>query len=403
MLEPLRSERLVRLSDAVALRGGPAPFAERHVVLAPPGAGNIGDQALTEAFAESVSGPVTVLTRSIRDVAVPAHLAHRMEILPVPALVYGTFLGHGRDARALSRALEGAASFSVLGADIMDGAYVPRASVNRAVVAGRVAELGWDARVIGFSWNAAPHPAAVAALRRAADSGVRLYVRDPRSAARARADGLEVRDSADIVFSARTVDDDAPVRIAGALDGGPFALVNASGLVGDRTDAYRAVVKRLRAAELGVLLVPHVSRHGADDLPLAHALADAFRHDPGVVLVPRLLSPAEIRGLAARAHLAVTGRMHLAVMALMAATPAVTVATQGKVEGLMELFGTPELVVDPHGDFAADLRGAVDGVLGAADTLAARIAAALPEVARLSARNVEGLSGAPAAREETAA
>ena len=36
-----------------------------------------------------------------------------------------------------------------------------------------------------------------------------------------------------------------------------------------------------------------------------------------------------------------TGRMHLAVMALLAGTPPITVATQGKVEGLMRLFGSP--------------------------------------------------------------
>ncbi|GAA3633434.1 polysaccharide pyruvyl transferase family protein [Microbacterium awajiense] len=392
MLNPLRGESLIRAVDAAILRRRPAPGGGRHILLAPPGAGNIGDQALVEAFVEAVDGPVTVLTRSRRDIDVAAHLTDRMTVLPVPALVYGTALGHARDARTVDRALDGAASFSVLGADIMDGAYVPRASVNRAALAERLADRGWSSRVVGFSWNDRPDARALAALRRADAAGVRLYVRDPRSAARARADGLTALDSADIVFASQTADPGAVDRLGIDAVSGPFAIVNASGLVGDRTEAYVRTIRRLRDADLGVVVVPHVSRHGADDLPPCRALAERFAEDPGVGMVTGLLSPREIRGLAARAVVTVTGRMHLAVMSLMAGVPAITVATQGKVEGLMDLFGLPELCVSPSDGFAQRMGDVVATTLASAPRYASTIREALPRVRELALANVEGIA-----------
>ncbi|MDQ1084633.1 MULTISPECIES: polysaccharide pyruvyl transferase family protein [Microbacterium] len=390
LAKPLQSERLIRSVDRVLIRSRPRPGGTNHVLLAPPGRGNIGDQALVEAFVEAVDGPVVVLTRSTRDFDVPAALASRMRLVPLPALVYGSAVGHARDVRTLTKELGSARSFSVIGADIMDGAYVLRASVNRAALAERLARLGWPTRIVGFSWNSAPHARAVQALRRAGDAGVRLYLRDPRSAARARADGLPVIDSADIVFSASSRDDGIVQRLLPDLGDGRLALVNASGLVGDRLPAYGRVIEALRAAGHTVLVVPHVSRHGADDLPLCEALVEAAG-DPQVQLVPRLLAPTEIRGLAARAAITVTGRMHLAVMSLMAGTPAVTVATQGKVEGLMDLFGAPELCVSPGSSFDADLTTAVATVIEREGELRSRILAARDDVRRLSERNVEGL------------
>ena len=51
-------------------KAGAAPAG--HVVLVAPGAGNVGDQALFEAFLEGAAGRVTVVTRRPADVVVPA-------------------------------------------------------------------------------------------------------------------------------------------------------------------------------------------------------------------------------------------------------------------------------------------------------------------------------------------
>ncbi len=391
---PLRSPALLAAADRMLLTrhgvDGPRD-GEHHVVLAPAGGGNIGDQALVEAFIENVAGRVTMICRRPTDYAQPAD--SRVQILPLLSLVYGDLVGHVRDLRAFRRVLRSATSFSVIGADVMDGGYGFRASTNRANLARRVAEVGIDARILGFSWNASPDPAATVAVRDAAAHGVTTVLRDPRSAARARADGIDpVVDGADLVFLARSVDEATAAQWADQV-AAPLALVNFSGLVPSDggLDPYLEVVRALRERGHGVLLVPHVSRPGADDLPLCRAVADHFGDDAGVVLVDRLLSPSAIRGLTRRARVTVTGRMHLAVMSLMHGVPAVTVATQGKVEGLMDLFGTPGLCV-PTDALASSLSRVAAETTDAADAISARILERLDDVAELAGRNFEGLA-----------
>lgn len=391
----LKAGPLIRAVDRVSLRARPRGGTTAFLI-APPGRGNIGDQALVEAFVEATDAAVVVVVRSVADIDIPPHLSDRMSLLPLPALIYGTAIGHARDARRLSRALRDAGSVSIIGADIMDGAYVLGASVTRAIVAENLAARGWPVRILGFSWNGRPHPVALRALRRAADAGATLLVRDPVSSARARADGLTVTDTADLVFLARSTDDAAARRYAGDAR---FALVNASGLIGGGDDVereYRGVIAGLHDRGLDVVLVPHVSRAGADDVPLCAALATGWSdaaHGRSVTLVDRLLPPAQIRGMAAEAGLVVTGRMHLAVMSLMAGTPAVTLATQGKVEGLMTLFEAPYLCVDPGPDLAARVEAAL--VTASQPGTRAHLSTRAAHVRALAAENVHGLSAEP--------
>lgn len=393
--QPLRTPGLLAAVDRLLLSGrsvaGPRD-APHHVLLAPAGGGNIGDQALVEAFIENVDGRVSVVCRRPADYSIDDE---RVRVVPLLSLVYGDLVGHVRDVRAFRALLRTATSFSVVGADVMDGGYGYRASANRANLARRVAEIGIDARILGFSWNGSPHPVALRAVRAAARRGVDTIVRDPRSAARARADGIEpVVDGADIVFLARRTDPETAAAWADRVTG-PLALVNFSGLVPSDggLEPYVDVVRTLRERGHGVLLVPHVSRPGADDLPICAAVADLFADDPDVVLVDRLLSPAAIRGLTSRARLTVTGRMHLAVMSLMHGVPAVTVATQGKVEGLMDLVGSPGLCV-PSDRIGADLARITADSADAAEDLSHAITAHLDEVRALAGRNLARLPSA---------
>ncbi|ANJ26296.1 polysaccharide pyruvyl transferase family protein [Agromyces aureus] len=390
--QPLRSPGLLATADRLLLatrhvtgrRDG-----EHHVLLAPAGGGNIGDQALVEAFIENVEGRVSVVCRRPSDYAIDDE---RVRVVPLLSLVYGDLVGHARDMRAFRELLSTATSFSVVGADVMDGGYGHRASANRANLARRVAEVGIDARILGFSWNAAPHPVALRAVRDAASRGVEVVLRDPRSAARARADGIApVVDGADIVFLARRTDAAAAADWADRVSG-PLALVNFSGLVpaDGGLEPYVEVVRTLRDRGHGVLLVPHVSRPGADDLPICRAVSERFDGDPEVVLVDRLLSPAAIRGLTRRARLTVTGRMHLAVMSLMHGVPAVTVATQGKVEGLMDLFDAPQLCVATD-RLATDLARVAGETSDAAESLSGSILGRLDDVRSLAGRNLDRL------------
>lgn len=360
---------------AALLRSSAGRPGERcHVLIAPPGAGNIGDQAMVEAFVAAADRPVTIVTRNDDDLVLPPDLVGRARIVALPHLLYGDDHGHRGDVRALGALLGEAATVSIVGADIMDGVYSLRPSVRRSTIAAVAAERGFDTAIIGFSWNgAAPRPARDA-LRRAGTAGARLLLRDPASAARVRDLGIPgVVETADIVFT----DDRRADRLPAALEGlePPYALVNASGLIARTVDQgmeYRPVLAELRARGIHVVLLPHVLRRTADDLAACRGVLDAVRRDgweDGVTLVETMLGPSEIRRLAASASVVVTGRMHLAVMSLAQGVPAVTLASQGKVEGLMRLFDWPELCVSPRTGMGTGIRDVVVSALDAHDAV----------------------------------
>jgi hypothetical protein len=65
--------------------------------------------------------------------------------------------------------------------------------------------------------------------------------------------------------------------------------------------------------------------------------------------------------------------MHLAIMALSLGKPAITFSTQGKVEGLMELFGTGFLMIDPCVGMSSDVVPLIDRVEADYDSIVLEI------------------------------
>lgn len=362
-----------------------------HLVLAAPGNGNVGDQALLEALLENIPGPVTLILSTAASLHLADDVRTRTEVLELPQLVYGRGADHRRAVARFGSALARATRLSIVGADVMDGAYSLPASVRRSNLAAAAARLGVATRVVGFSWSDRPRAAARRSLARAGRSGVQLLLRDPVSAERVRRHGIgPVVQVADVVFAARGVDGSAAAELLAGVTG-PVALVNVSGLIAahvDQTEEYAAIVDALRSRGLHVVIVPHVVREQGGDLAACAALAD--RVGPaGVSSVSTALAPAQIRGLTARATVTVTGRMHLAVMSLLHGVPAITLASQGKVEGLMQLFSTPELCIPPRPGMAAAAIEVLDGVLPADSGTRRSIRRALPGVVALARRNTD--------------
>lgn len=368
-----------------------------HVILAPPGDGNIGDQAMVEAFLENTPGPIVIVARRATDIRIPAPHLDRTRVEAIPSLIFGTGGAHRAAVEQFARVLAGAASLTVTGADSMDGAYDLQASTRRADAATLAALAGVPTQVLGFSWNASPKPGARRALARADRAGTRLLLRDPASAQRARDSGFRnVVEVADSVFAAQSSSLSARTEFLGETPG-RYVVINASGLVGRSTDQvtdYSRIVRSLLDSGIRVLLIPHVLRASADDLTACRAIFDAV-DDERVVLVSRQLDPAEIRGLCAGALFVLTGRMHLAIQALWSRVPAITLATQGKVEGLMQLFDTPELCVAPGPGLADRVIPLSRRLVAARDPLRSSIDEHLPAVKVLASRNFLAL--APAA------
>src|SRR5687768_8802852 len=88
-----------------------------YLLVAAPGQGNIGDQAMLESVLENVSGPVTVVVRRGEDIAVPAAVSSRVTVVELPHLIYGKFgIEHLRDVRRYVELLLACSEVALIGA-----------------------------------------------------------------------------------------------------------------------------------------------------------------------------------------------------------------------------------------------------------------------------------------------
>jgi colanic acid/amylovoran biosynthesis protein len=340
-----------------------SPDASRAAILvATPGSGNIGDQAMIEAFLENVPGEVVIVARKVSDVSIPEWARQRVHITELPNLIYGGLRSnHLKNIAEFAALLHRASSLSLVGADVMDGAYNPRASIRRSNLVRLGQSLGVQSRILGFSWNGQASRPVLEAAVRASKAGVRMMLRDPISKARALAGGLRnTVEVADVVFRGTTSTE--PTGLLSSTQG-KVALVNISAHIESsfsQVDEYVQVVTHLDKHGYHVILVPHVSRDGSDDLALARKLQS--RLQVKVDLVGELLSPEAIRGLCRHASLVITGRMHLSIIALSQGVPSIILSSQGKVEGLAQRFTGSAWCVEPTAGFGKEIQGLIDRV-----------------------------------------
>jgi polysaccharide pyruvyl transferase WcaK-like protein len=312
-----------------------------------------------ESFVQNVPGRILAVTGPRATYRVPGGQDSRVKLLSLPALVYGFGPNHVRALKRFAQLVARARSVSIVGADIMDGGYGVRRSVTEWVLAQAASAAGKPTRVLGFSWQSDTADIVAEAARRAVDEGVVALLRDPDSADRFEAaTGVGANRAADIVFCLDAADSEgvshpAVEQAAAMAARAPLLVVNVSALIArriDLADDYVRVVQAARAAGFEVLFVPHVGdASGGDRAAIEDVVA---RLGWGAPQVQELLPPLQIKALAAHASVVLTGRMHLAILALSAGTPAIVLSTQGKVAGLMREVGAPDWCVEPRPGFS---------------------------------------------------
>src|SRR5690606_38537975 len=129
--------RLLHLFDRLMFTIGPATSQPStfSLLIAPPGAGNIGDQAMVEAFLENTPGNVRSIGHGQPGICTPDQHAERTRVLVLPGSIYGHLRPHLRSIGVPRRLLGRAPGGAITGAEIMDGAYNRRASTTRANIA----------------------------------------------------------------------------------------------------------------------------------------------------------------------------------------------------------------------------------------------------------------------------
>ncbi|WP_193340570.1 polysaccharide pyruvyl transferase family protein [Pseudarthrobacter sp. AB1] len=357
---------LSRMVDEVTLvffkqiKAKGARSKEFSIVVPTIGNGNLGDQAMFDSFLTNVTGNIVAVVNSDSDLKISDLFKSRVSMVPLRGLLSGWPLGRIRARMRFLELLQNASSLSVVGADIMDGGYSRRDSVLRSQLLMMAGSLDVPSQILGFSWNGRANSIAQRALERVSKRTI-LNLRDPISFERIQSTACENTVlSADTVFA---LQDRLPAGEAKDwVDsqercGRRIAVINTSGLLARRFDLdseYRYITKALLGDGYSVVILPHVIRKGDDDLAAAVRLKEAY---PGedVFLVDRLWSPENVAWLASKASVVVTGRMHLAILSLGQGTPAITLASQGKVEGMLRFFELEKYAVEPRVGMADDI------------------------------------------------
>jgi polysaccharide pyruvyl transferase WcaK-like protein len=355
---------VVSAAMRVPLPGRPPRSAT--VVLAPSAPGSVGDHAMLSVLAEQLPRTMVLMSQATD--------GHRNEKLPGTRVVLmGELFGRPplaavRAALRVGRALARAERFYVVGADVMDGAYSAWRSELRFGLAS-IAATRMPASIINTSWNEAPHPTAVRALRRS--KGVRIVARDCVSAARLRADGdRDVDTSADLAFlyvAVKRPPGSVPLWLAAQAERSrPVVAVNLNASVASPqrlVDIVAPACRWLLDSGHALLLVSHDERGGdMSDLAVMHALNGRLGVSDAT-LVWQAPAADEMSWVLQHVSFAVSCRMHLIVLAATVGVPSIGFEYQGKMTGLFdEHFGAADRVLDLAQAGADDVLAVVAGL-----------------------------------------
>jgi polysaccharide pyruvyl transferase WcaK-like protein len=261
---------------------------------------------------------------------------------------------------ALKKTIEPYDALVIIGADILDGYYSLLSAARYWVAADLAARQGKTVVITGFSFNASPPQLLKAFLTPLPDS-VNICLRDPVSQERFnRFIGIPGRAKlvADIAFNLQPHMQTLPVaaiaawceqqRAAARMVVGfnihPMLFKHPTvqeldALVHASVQSISAAVK-LRASSM--VLIPHDYRpFPKGDLEILSRIYHAL---PSHVqkhchLVEGHLHAAELKALAGKLDLVITGRMHLAIASLGMGTPVAGITYQDKFHGLFQHFG----------------------------------------------------------------
>ncbi|MFC3060298.1 polysaccharide pyruvyl transferase family protein [Paenirhodobacter populi] len=365
---------------------------KKIVILPPSSGGSLGDQAMLDSTAASISrfGDVVL-------VAVPEPNTTLRTKLTYAPLNGGSKLDK---LRAVKEILS-AGTILFLGADVIDGAY--GGDCRRLGVFDLFVRAGLRGACLGFSVSAKPGARAVERLLNLPP--VPMHVRDRLSLE--RFDKLTGRKGILVADTAFQLRPEVTTPVMGqAIDwaraqraeGRKVLVVNLGGwtlerMKGDGVAAVNTCLERWLGAspDRAVLLLPHDFKPApvGDIEPLRRLngmLAPQFPDRVHFVEPP--FNTWDVKALAGEIDFSMTGRMHFSIACLGMGTPTIGIVYQGKFEGLMDHFGLDNMLITP--DEASDpdvLLARLNETEAQLPELRERIAGKLPTVKELSWKN----------------
>jgi polysaccharide pyruvyl transferase WcaK-like protein len=368
-----------------------------HFLLPSVGNGNIGDQAMVESFINYVGvGDCILIVEDAADFRKDNNIFPEPRIIEIPHLIHGNFIQQFFALISILRISNKVKSLSVIGADIMDGVYSQKQSINRLFLLRVFNSLEIDTRITGFSW--APNARALPIkLLRIISNKTKLYVRDPKSVQRLHEQNIfQVYQVADLVFSDLSLDGAPDIDRWTSTSTKPIVVVNISGLGLKDTQLYlkhirqyQLIVEYLRINGFRLLVLPHVFG-GGGDTKISDDLFDSTCGSEDL-LITDPLSPAQERHLFQSVSFVITGRMHIAILALNMGIPVIALETMGKVMGLFEVFNLEDYCIDKNLDFSAEVIHRIKQLENDQPSISQLISAKIPDLRKLSLINFTDL------------
>lgn len=316
------------------------------------GNGNVGDQAMFDAFLDHTHQKVVAVVASHDAFVIQSRFEERVETKVLSCFFSGGPVASFRELGELGALVRRASEVVVMGADILDGGYDRREAAMRMIALEMGALLNVRGKALGFSWGADADQVIERWLLRL-DGQVTLNVRDIASYRRMENAGFSnMKLVADIAFS---LESHTPLVLESSWveekrrENRKIVVLNASGLLLKRRyngryggvdvlDGYIRLVEALLDEGIAVILLPHVIREGDNDLDVSRRIFERLRDRNNLLLIDRLFSPSEVRALVSGIAMVFSGRMHLAILSLSVGTPCLVVKSRGKVEGMLDLF-----------------------------------------------------------------
>lgn len=269
------------------------------------------------------------------------------------------------DRLKLGNLLKPGADIFFIGADVLDGAYSLKGSINRLNIISWFSKAGFPVTVLGTSIN--PNvPVLISRKIKALSPVIRFCLRDPVSLRRyhkiAGRNGILTADIAFLLSPDPVESLSADFRdfiVSERGQGRKILALNCSshtfiGLNNDeRNKAFNsialALIQKIQQG-LAVVYIPHDFRSFVveNDLVIGQKIKERLPADIAdhYHLISEATHASQIKAMVSQTDFALTGRMHLAIAALGSCIPTACVVYQGKFEGLFEHFEIKGLSIE---------------------------------------------------------
>jgi polysaccharide pyruvyl transferase WcaK-like protein len=256
--------------------------------------------------------------------------------------------------------------FYLNGADVLDGKYSEKGSLNRLKYATLANEMGLDVVITGFSFNKIP-PLSVVNYIKSMPNNIQFCCRDTHSFSRfVDLTGRKAKQVADLAFLLHPDHESNYVgliknwidtkkqngRLIFALT--PNVLFKKDILKQYAISYANILIKLNKIYPSSFLLIPHDYRNNPSDLDCIKAIGKLCEN-LDILLVDKLCSAKELKAIASHLDLSITGRMHFAIACLSSGVPVCGISYQDKFEGVFEMAGQQDCLIDSQSIADANL------------------------------------------------